>query len=418
MENKEIKSNNGIIIGAMAFIIIVLAGLCIYLFFIKKDEGVVDNNGNQQSSNIEIIKHVNCYVGDLYLDSKGAVYFSLSSEVINNSNLKQLKDRQTEYVNIVKNNNYNSDSLVGISLGQLNVKDVDYLQDGQGGYGYFTLLTKDSRLYLISDEAIEQNGIIEVIKPNKLHDIVSVGVESGDVAMSYALNKNNQKIYLNDVVDNSNTNQNETHNNDSKQLNNSVTYKSNDGKYKLTIIDKSDTTNYNKALNEFKNGYEKYHGNGEYINRNILSYGYLNNKVIEINEIVKEDETYAIVKGEYLPSVINGMCGSTITIMYNKKAKTLEIPVDAEDKFYLCTNDLSFEKINNNYYFLYYYVDDVKFIDGVESNPSKIYTDKWKQLGYVIRNNIKYDKDGIYVYNNGELNGGTLKYDFNGNMIK
>ena len=50
MENKEIKNNNGIILGVMAFIIIILAGLCIYLLFIKKDEGVVDNNNNKQNN--------------------------------------------------------------------------------------------------------------------------------------------------------------------------------------------------------------------------------------------------------------------------------------------------------------------------------------------------------------------------------
>ena len=49
MEKKE-KNGKGILIGALVAIIIILLGLCIYLLFVKKDNGVVDdNNGNQNN---------------------------------------------------------------------------------------------------------------------------------------------------------------------------------------------------------------------------------------------------------------------------------------------------------------------------------------------------------------------------------
>lgn len=219
MENKEIKSNNGIIIGVMAFIIIVLAGLCIYLLFIKKDEGVVDNNnqnnvvdsGNDNYTNnnnqhrnekIEIIKHVNSYVGDLYLDSDGKCYFSLSNNVGNNANLKSIKNKQVRYTNIEKNSNYQSDYLDAISFDNM-YEDINYVKDGQAGYGYFILYAPGTGLYLISDEAIEQDGSLELMLPNVLKRInySSVGSESSqDGVISYVIDNNNNKIYLHDAV--------------------------------------------------------------------------------------------------------------------------------------------------------------------------------------------------------------------------
>lgn len=192
-------------------------------------------------------------------------------------------------------------------------------------------------------------------------------------------------------------------NNDYNDFLSTETYKSNDGKYTLKIIGKN-TDEYNKAMNEYKNGYEK--KEGKYDNKNVLTYGYLNNAVIEITKVIKEDDTYARLTANYMPNDFEGMCGSTIYIMYNKKTNELEIPVDAEDKFYLCTRDLSFVKINNNYFFLYFYVDAYGAV-------SAIYNTDWEKIGYISRNNIKYDNEGIYVYEDEELKGNVFKYRFN-----
>lgn len=222
------------------------------------------------------------------------------------------------------------------------------------------------------------------------------------IYLDYIKKDDNIDSNKNNIVDgekNNNSNNNENEAKDDESI--LEVYESSDKKYKLTIIDKNNKDEYNKAKKEFS---------GELNNDNSdITYGYLNNEVIRINDVVKEDDTYAIVRGEYLPSVIDGMCGSTITIMYNKKTKELEIPVDAEDKFYLCVYDISFEKINDIYYFLYYYVD------GGPDYGDAIYNDKWIKLGYAKRNNIKSDNDGIYVYENKNLTGDLIKYDNNGN---
>ena len=91
-----------------------------------------------------------------------------------------------------------------------------------------------------------------------------------------------------------------------------------------------------------------------------------------------------------------------------KSENEIEILVDAEDKFYLCIYDLDFIKINNNYFFLYYYID-------MPNTASAIYTKDWKKIGYISRNSIKYDNEGIYFYTNDELNGKESKYNFNVN---
>lgn len=54
------KERNGknILIGVLIAIIIILVGLCIYFAFIKKDNGVIDNNAqenNEESNNINVV---------------------------------------------------------------------------------------------------------------------------------------------------------------------------------------------------------------------------------------------------------------------------------------------------------------------------------------------------------------------------
>ena len=82
MKKNEEKGKN-IIIGILALIIVVLAGLCVYLLFIKNDDRVIDsknnieNKGNDTTSiDDNIVKNV---YGTYYNSDYSEVYFTLNS---------------------------------------------------------------------------------------------------------------------------------------------------------------------------------------------------------------------------------------------------------------------------------------------------------------------------------------------------
>ncbi len=191
------EKKKNILIAGLIIIIIILSGVIGYLLSNKNAD--VEAGGKQEetqnNAQVTVKKKASSYVGDLYLDSNGKVYFKLSNELRKNANYKSIVNSETMI-----------NDTSAVVLNEVNVQDIDYLQNGQAGFGYFTILGSNY-LYIISDEKIESEYNLEVIKPNVFADkkIVSVGVDNGtDGAMAYAISEKGDKIYLYDVIENKN----------------------------------------------------------------------------------------------------------------------------------------------------------------------------------------------------------------------
>ena len=151
MENKEIKSNNGIIIGVMAFIIIALAGLCIYLLFIKKNESVVDNNNNNQQQNDNYSgKKITLNGETFYLKSIDGILY------VNDKKIENIKSNGSFYVT-------NSFALIVESSNQCG-ENIKYALDENGnvqrilnnGESYsFYYLDEKSEIITASGDTLE-----------------------------------------------------------------------------------------------------------------------------------------------------------------------------------------------------------------------------------------------------------------------
>lgn len=253
MENNVVEQNKNkksIITCIIILLIVLVIGLGVYFLFIKKDDSVSDSgngqiNNSKTNNQIEMVQHKRSYVGDLYLDKEGNLYFSLSKDVENNDNLLLLKQKQKKYTNIIKNDIFSDDSINAIILDDDNIDKIDYLPNGQSGMGYFTLLTNDGYLHVISDEQIEVKGILEIIKPSLLFYIKSVGVDTDEEGTSaYAINGYGDKIYIYDAIKNDVQSKQLTKNNQSIKLNNKD--------IKVKLISMNDGLNGDLYINDKK----------------------------------------------------------------------------------------------------------------------------------------------------------------------
>lgn len=194
------KDKKNILIGVLIGIIVLLIGLCVYLEFFKKEEVKKDNNQVSESTDkvindtsnkkIEISTVVGSYVGNMYLDTNGRVYFELSDELRKDEKYKSIVNQE------IKINELNV-----VDLNEQGIKEIEYLVNGQAGYGYYTMLTEDNNLHVIDSEQIERNSVLEVIKPSLLYSIKSTGVDFDvDGSFAYAIYSNNDKIYLIDAI--------------------------------------------------------------------------------------------------------------------------------------------------------------------------------------------------------------------------
>lgn len=192
-------------------------------------------------------------------------------------------------------------------------------------------------------------------------------------------------------------------------------YKTRDGRFSLKIVDKSDNEAYNKAKERYgENQFD------DYINPYVVSYGYINNQVFAIDDIL-EDDNYIVFSLIGLPTESSGQ-----KIMVNKIKGTIEVSDDdlsqiskdcLKDGFCGFQPQPSYIRTSTGYFFL-------------TNNHGMItaYTANWKKIGYIdSMNNLKTDADGsIYVYENVDTTncfgqdcdykgiGILIKYDVNG----
>lgn len=206
--NNNNSSKNGII-AILIVIIIALIGVGVYFAFIKKDNSQTNNqNDNTKdvvTDKIEFKQVKSSYIGDVYLDTDGRTYLSLSKEEsgkgwsIVQSFIDYYNKTSKKYTNIVKNNIYNSDSIEALDLNIDGIDGIDYLTIIPDNMDCYTFLTFDGRLFLLNPVTISSEGKIELIKPNVLqHDIDSVGTDNKG---AYAMNSYNNKIYISDAID-------------------------------------------------------------------------------------------------------------------------------------------------------------------------------------------------------------------------
>lgn len=181
-------------------------------------------------------------------------------------------------------------------------------------------------------------------------------------------------------------------NNNSDDINTVVeknVYKTKDGRFSLKIVDRNDVNAYSKAKERYgENQYD------DYIYPYVVSYGYINNQIFAIDEIV-EDDNYSVFSLIGLPTESSGQ-----KIMVNKKNGIIEV---SEDDLNRINNDClkdgfcgfqpqpSYIKTSTGYFF-------------ITNNHGMItiYTSNWQKIGYIDKlSNLKTDADGsIYVYNN------------------
>lgn len=146
---------------------------------------------------------------------------------------------------------------------------------------------------------------------------------------------------------------------------------------------------------------------------------YLNNELFNYTD-VKYDERYAFYsgyfEGEARQDDYHFLIDKETGIIVEKDFETVSKLNDKDLRFYGegdLSKNINFIKCAAGYYF----VDDF----AIEGSIVEIYTTDWKLLGYVDIDNIKSDKDGVYVYEDYEpfdkLVGNPTKYDINGNKI-
>ena len=146
---------------------------------------------------------------------------------------------------------------------------------------------------------------------------------------------------------------------------------------------------------------------------------YLNDKLFIIFDI-KDDSKYAHYHGDFdgegSQSGYNFLVDKEKGIIVEGDISNVKNLNDRMLRFYGegdLSKNINFIKCAAGYYF----VDDF----AIEGSIVEIYTTDWKLLGYVDIDNIKSDKDGVYVYEDYEpfdkLVGNPMKYDINGNKI-
>lgn len=177
-------------------------------------------------------------------------------------------------------------------------------------------------------------------------------------------------------------------------------YKSKDGAHTLIIINKQNSTEYNKAAEKYKSIMNKEVTEiGE-----IVTLGYYDDVPIVITRIIKEDDTYVSITGS-LAEKNEGMCGPWFVYIYNKKTNKIEYPINGVSEIdIICVHELSFVKIGDKYFFTKTFVETEE-----ENYDITIYSTDWKLIGYA-KGKIEYSSDGFYYYENSDYSGEKMNY--------
>ena len=181
-------------------------------------------------------------------------------------------------------------------------------------------------------------------------------------------------------------------------------FKTKDDKITLKIVDKTDKKAYDDAKNVY---YEEFDGKRSYNNDRVIYYGYLNNDVIEIKSIKKVD--YYLILDTELPFVSNILVNTNTNIIEEDESR---FSLSDYDRFLGDTGFQKYDliKVNNGYFITSYEPSS-------EDPFYTIFTTQWKKIGYYNDYNLKYENDGIYVFDNDKFTGSLIKYDINGNKI-
>lgn len=190
-KENDIKVKSRLSLGeklAIVLLVIIILAL-LYLIFMKEDNSSKVENGKAKvEENTSVVDKLSftkmaiSETGEMYLDSKGMVYFHLSDEARNAN--PSIINLEKEY-STVSNNIYNQEKIKAILINIVDVKDIEYITSDQNSYNnnsvvlnFFRFTTNNNRKYqfidgglLVEDNIYKFNTIsltevIDSIDPN------------------------------------------------------------------------------------------------------------------------------------------------------------------------------------------------------------------------------------------------------------
>ena len=190
-KENDIKVKSRLSLGeklAIVLLVIIILAL-LYLIFMKEDNSSKVENGKAKvEENTSVVDKLSftkmaiSETGEMYLDSKGMVYFHLSDEARNAN--PSIINLEKEY-STVSNNIYNKEKIKAILINIVDVKDIEYITSDQNSYNnnsvvlnFFRFTTNNNRKYqfidgglLVEDNIYKFNTIsltevIDSIDPN------------------------------------------------------------------------------------------------------------------------------------------------------------------------------------------------------------------------------------------------------------
>ncbi len=267
--------------------------------------------------------------------------------------------------------------------------------------------------------------------------LVVLGIVLISLGIYFVFIKNDSKPISNNDREKCNIDTNEREDNEYK----GEIYKTQDGKFTLKIVDKSDEKakkdleeSIRDDLDDDDPRKESYvlEDDLDFYN-DIKYYAYFNDIIMYVLDIEKEDDSYITYSfGGYKAAESDGY-----SLLVNKKNNTLEInPEELVGKENSCMQEgfcgfsqhTSFVKSDLGYFYIHLDCGD---------GSSELYTTSWKKLGYVyteyLENNDfrlkEVDINGVTVYNDKvekDCSGNCcswnllnpIKYDIDGNVVE
>ena len=204
MENNTNFRNKNIIIAICSIIIIILIIVGLYFAFIKKDDlhsNSTNNNQQQSTNNILVKKNLEIFAFDVILDTNGNVYIDLREDNIDSNNYPEISKLFSDAQ--VYNYNNKSEKLIKINL--QNVKDIQCLDNGNGGTKYITFIDDNDKLYMLIDYVVQDNGDITLLTDDILNNVTKVysecDTEACNAIADVNINGKKEKIYLYDLFE-------------------------------------------------------------------------------------------------------------------------------------------------------------------------------------------------------------------------
>lgn len=393
-EDKKLEKRKNTEIVALSIIIVALLGALIYLLFIKKDDKPTESPKPQD--NQQVNDNLNNQTKKKFTKLEKIAIGDNKNITINNKNVN---------IKLVDDNLYiNEEKLEG----DYSLYDTMYVTD------YFIMFpsgTLSGEIYKIYDE----NGRVIKISNNNndIKEYTNLKIENGSLTADVPEDA--------ECVDDSSTAR------DSCFLGTKIEFVY-DG-YSLTVKEKKEETKVNNQENIDsvvpKAIYKTTDGK---FSLKIVDNkkAYLNDKLFVILNM-KEDDKYAHYSGDFdgeaTQSGYNFLVDKEKGIIIERYLDEVSDLNNITLRFYNpwdgdLSIDINYIKCDAGYFF-------VNEIDGpgFESGASlaTVYTTNWKELGYIDMDNIKSDKNGLYVYKDTDgsynLSGTPIKYDANGNKI-